>query len=258
MNCKVIATSFSPHRIIRRPNDAVLRFPDHYQDIGTQKDALEQIKGVIAFELANNPGVNVDIIIVNSDCGFREGNDYLDAINGTKTNYGTIKVLHKPGNNGWSFGAFAYAYEELRNDYEYWMFTEDDILIGGDKYYFEAIEKLNIANDNGFVAMIKVCYHPMGTHAGGGVGLSKTKYLDKVVERAGKLPHFTGVDDLNLDVLRRRAEVIKHGEVPFTNVLIELGYKIVPFGNQLEWDLNKNRILPYYDYKNGRQYYVTT
>ena len=258
MNCKVIATSFSPERIIRRPNDAVLRFPDHYQDIKTSYDALNQIQGIIAFELAQKPGVPLDIIIVNSDCSFREGNEYLDAINGTKTNYGTIRVLHKPNNNGWSFGAFNYAYEKFKNNYEYWMFTEDDILIGGDKYYFEAMEKLDIDKDNAFVAMVKVCNHSGGQHAGGGIGLTKTKFLDMVIDKYGCLPHFFGKDDTFLDVQRRRAEVIQHGEIPFTNVYVQLGYKIVPFGNQEEWNLLKNRILPYYDYKNGRQFYVTT
>lgn len=258
MNCKVIATSFSPERIVRRPNDAVLRFPDHYQDIKTSYDALNQIQGVIAFELGQKPGERLDIIIVNSDSGFREGNEYLDAIDGCKTNYGTIRVLHKPNNNGWSFGAFNYAYEKFKNEYDYWMFTEDDILIGGDKYYFEAMEKLNASNDNAFVAMVKVCNHSGGQHAGGGIGLTNKKYLDMVIEKYKCLPHFRGVDDKSTEVRHRRAEVIQHGEIPFTNVFTKLGYKIIPFGNQEEWSLVKNRIIPYYDYKNGKQYYFTT
>lgn len=258
MNCKVIATSFSVGRIIRRPNGAVLRFPDHYQDISTQHDALNQIQGVIAFELGQKPGEKVDIIIVNSDCGFREGNEYLDNVDGTTTKYGTIRVIHKPNNNGWSFGAFNYAYEKFKNEYEYWMFTEDDILIGGDKYYFEAMEKLNMKEENAFVAMVKVCEHSGGQHAGGGIGLTKRKYLDMVIEKHKCLPHFRGADDKTLNVQQRRAEVIQHGEIPFTNVFTQIGYKIIPFGNQTEWSLSKNRILPYYDYKNGKQYYVTT
>jgi hypothetical protein len=258
MNCKVIATSFQPKRIVRRPNSAVLRFPDHYQDITTQHDALNQIQGIIAFELGQNPGEKLDIIIVNSDCGFREGNEYLDAIDGIQTKYGKIRVLHKPNNNGWSFGAYNYAYEKFKKEYEYWMFTEDDILIGGDKYYFEAMEKLNSSEDIAFVAMVKVCDHSGGQHAGGGIGLTTRKYLDMVVQEHGYLPHFRGVNDESLEVRHWRAEVIQHGEIPFTNIFTKLGYVIAPFGNQEEWSLVKNRIIPYYDYKNGKQYYLTT
>ncbi len=258
MNCKVIATSFSRERIVRRPNEVMLRFPDHYQDIVTQKDALDQIKGIIAFELAQKPGCQVDVIIVNSDCGFREGNEYLDAIDGTQMRYGTIRVLHKPNNNGWSFGAFNYAYEQLKTRYEHWMFTEDDILIGGDKYYASALDKLNVSHENAFLAMVKVCNHHSGTHAGGGIGLTKRKFLDLVVEKHGSLPHFRGKDDTALSIQNRRAEVISHGEIPFTGIYIELGYKIIPYGSEDMWDLHKNGILPYYDYKNGRQHYITT
>lgn len=255
MNCKVIATSFRPNRIIRKPREMVLGYPDHYQNICSPHDALDLIKDVISFELGQNPGEKLDIVIVNSDCGFEEGNEYLKKIDGTQTNYGTIKVLTKPDNIGWSFGAFNYAYECLRNRYNYWMFTEDDILIGGDKYYFKAMEKLNEKNDNAFVAMVKVCKHSYGTHAGGGIGLTKNIFLEKVYEKYGNLPHFRLKDNDKDDTHKRRQNIIREGEVPFSNVYIEMGFNIVPFGNEVEWDLEKNSVIPYYDYKYGKQLY---
>lgn len=251
MNCKVIATSFSPVRNVRTPVERTLTFPDHYQEITTSYEALDQIKGVIAFELAQNPGVPCDVVIVNSDVGFAPGNEYLENIKGTKTNYGTIRVLQRPNNQGWSFGAFNYAYQQLKNEYQYFMFTEDDIMIGGNRYYFEHLEILQMERDAGFLALVKLCPHSRGTHAGGGVGLVSTKILNEVNEKYGSLPHYMEDDLQEQSALERRANIISGGEIPFTNAICQLGYKII--GNRTRWG---DGVQPYYDYKHGPQNYV--
>lgn len=236
MNCKVIATCFLDNRRIQL--DA--RFPAHNQCIETSQGILDMLKRIINFELDNDAGVPMDIIVVNSDVKYQEGNDWLSTINGKKTLNGTIHVMYRE-NTGGSFGAYNDAFLRYGKEYDYWLFTEDDIMVGGRDYYRRILEKFRARKNVGFVALVGMARHPLGTHAHGGVGLTSREILNNIVRNNnGELPYHHG--DWN------KANVVEEGEVKFTNFIeSKIGKEIVVFHDEDEWNLETKLCIPYYN-----------
>lgn len=243
MIAKVISTCFRQKDKRVEINKHV--FPEHLQDCEKPLDALEILKYAVEFEDKYPAGEKVDTIIVNNDTGFSEGNEYIRMIDGWNTRNGKIISYTRP-NIGWSFGGFNDAFQRFKDGYDYWIFTEDDILIGGDNYAkklrerFEQIKSLNIPI--GYLSLLKVIRHPYGIHCGGGIGFTSREILEKVMEHFGKLPHH---DYLNGD----KKTTIQEGEVAFTNKIDALGYYLFDFGENKSWDIDKNLCIPYYNLK---------
>lgn len=237
MICKVIATSFTPRQVRLHEN-----YPGHQQDIKSAEEALEMLKKVVKFETENTPGQDIDIIIVNSDVGFKEGNEYIEQINGTKFKFGKI-IAYTKENVGWSFGSYSHAFKKYREDYQYFIFTEDDILIGGNDYAKRLINRwkeLENAKVNvGFLSLIGVIKHHYGIHCGGGVGMSSRQVLDKLIERYGMLPHHNKPS-------QNKNDIIIDGEVAFTNKIDDMGFYLFNFGENNSWNLQENLCIPYF------------
>tara|TARA_Y100001970_G_C14121387_1_gene796510 strand:+ start:41 stop:877 length:837 start_codon:yes stop_codon:yes gene_type:complete len=138
MNCKIISCYFGGRK----------EYPYN------EKNTITVLEDVIRNECTLNPGVpQLDTILVNHDCGKKDGNEYLNSIDGLDTYSGKIKVIHRPWDNGIgaSFGSFNWAFEEFRDEYDYWFFQEDDYKIIYDKYYARGIKMLENDSDLGFV-----------------------------------------------------------------------------------------------------------
>lgn len=230
MNIKVIATSFDGGRDIR--TDA--EFPNHNQK---EQDIKKLIDDVIEFEKTNTPGVKTDVLIVN--CSNKQRR-FIEGLN-IETKHGRIFGMNRK-NIGGSFGSYSDAFLKYRKNYKYWLFTEDDILIGGNKYYKRLIDVFKSRNNIGFVALIsRNLNHPGGIHADGGVGLTERGVLDKIVAKHGLLPHYRGQWN--------KEAVIAEGEIPFTNEINKLGKEVVVFNSQKGWGFEPKLCLPYYEYK---------
>lgn len=236
MICKVIATSFSVRQIRREEI-----YPGHPQIIGNEVESLEMLKDIVEFEKSNDAGVPIDVIIVNSDTNFKEGNQYIESINGMRTKNGKI-ISYTRNNIGWSFGSYNDAFDKYRKDYEYWIFTEDDIMIGGNDYakrLIERWEELESTNVRvGFLSLIGVIRHHYGIHCGGGVGMTSRSILDKLVERYGMLPHHNKKTSSKNDI-------IINGEVAFTNKIDDMEFYLFNFGENKSWNLQGNLCIPY-------------
>ena len=128
-NCKVISTYFGTRR----------HYP--YNHEGT----IEVLKDSIDNEIELDPGVNqLDIIIVNHDCGNKEGKKFLKEIDGTKTFCGKIIVISRDWEEGKgiSLGSFDYAFKKFKNKYDYWFFQEDDYKLVKKNYYGNGVKIL--------------------------------------------------------------------------------------------------------------------
>ena len=126
-NCKVIATYFGTRR----------HYPHNY------KDTIDVLKDSIVNEKELDPGVtNLDVIIVNHDCGNKEGKKFLNSINNTKTFCGRIRVLHRDWEEGKgiSLGSFDHAFKHYQDEYDYWFFQEDDYKLVKKGYYGKGVE----------------------------------------------------------------------------------------------------------------------
>ena len=115
-NCRVVATYFGPRRHVGQAGD----------------DAIDILQTTVDLEREqDNVAGECDLIIVNHDCGHVKGKEFLDSLDGQEVKNGVIKVLHRDWDKGRgeSFGSFNYAFEKFENDYEYWVFSEDDYLL---------------------------------------------------------------------------------------------------------------------------------
>lgn len=231
--CKIIACTMVGGRDYRN----TVSFPAHNQIEDTQELVLEMLKKLVALETTQQAGVPMDIYIMNNDVGYEVGNDWLNTVHGSKTQNGHIYVIHRD-NTGGSFGCYHDAYIKLRNKYEWFMFTEDDLFIFGDNYYKKAIERF-ISKNLGFLSFIGIGQRDDMPHAHGGVGLTHKNILEQVLTVYGQLPHPRE--------LFNKSSAIRSGEIPFTNVIHKMGYKLDLYGKE-SWDKD-NLLLPYYNFK---------
>jgi hypothetical protein len=196
----------------------------HAQVFPDAESVLELMALVHEFEMKVDPGVECDTVIVNNDVGWQRGNAYLAALDGTRTFSGMLKVVSR-ANYGSSLGGYDYAYRQFGSQYQYWTFTEDDILITGHQYLTRCIETFERHADMGFVAIQGLSNDP-ALHAHGGVGTSRIDVLDAVRKLWGYLPH---------RLQHETQDDIDHviwGEVLFTNLIKRLGYQVVTVPSQ--------------------------
>ena len=78
--------------------------------------------------------IPMDVIFVNNinkrqeeSLEYKEYVSYLNNLNGTKIKNGRVIVLHRK-NIGFGFGAFNFAWQLFKENYEYFWFTEDDYI----------------------------------------------------------------------------------------------------------------------------------
>jgi hypothetical protein len=250
---KVIATCFVKRELRFKSSlvgDPVGYF-NHSQVLKSPEEVVDLIKYNISLEKKVNPGIlKRDLIIVNNDVGYKNGNNFLRKISGSKIPFGKIITCNRK-NIGMSFGAYDYAFKKFKDKYDYFLFTEDDTIIAKKNYFKIGINLLNMNNKGGFLAYIhstkvdSTYYKPLSLNknnaitAHGATGLSSTKILKKILKKYKKLPHYNG---------NNYKKCIIYGEVGFPNSFIKIGYKII--------DLPKDLVLtiPANDLINKRQY----
>lgn len=229
-NCKVIATYFGPRRYFPRGID----------------DTINLINEVVENEINIDPGVDLDVIIVNHDFENKKVTDFLNSINGTKINRGNLIVLNRPWENGigMSYASYDYAFKKYSKDYDYWFFTEDDVITILPDYYKISKNQLLSNENNAFIGCHRCILEPhVPLHAHSGCGLTSKYILEKAISKNnGTLPYSklpmplevsNYVKDLDRDrfleshLLKewyRSAEI--EGEIAFTNIYDQMGLYI--------------------------------
>ena len=160
---------------------------------------------------------------------------------------------------GGSHKSYDHVFNLFKNQYDYWFFSEDDAPITQEGYFSNTIKQLDsdeqlafictfshyfggltstgsryfltkedydkletfklkafIPDKNGTLQMVRDCYD---IHCHGGVGVTHTKYLQKVVDVHGHLPYHKSEGE-NFSYVKFQDD----GEIRFTNVLAELGF----------------------------------
>ena len=213
--------------------------------------SLESLRNMIECERHVNPGVDVDIVLVNNiGKPFEEGNEFLRSLDGTPSNRGIFRLLERE-NVGISFGGYDAAFSKFGTDYDYFFFSEDDVLIFKDGYYGSFLETFNSAEEIGFVGLTmtigKRCYRKrrggsrIPAHIGGGVGLTSTENLRKVKRVIGSLPHY---------VQRREKRREDLDEICFTAVYhVDLGMELAGVPGFSRYPLNYADVRLYEHYR---------
>ena len=195
---KVIAVCFVPRDVRLQSHGTT-----HAQNLSGPDAVLQMVIKTVEKEREIDPGLPMDTIIVNNDEGFLRGRVFLNTIHGTPTKTGTFRVLHRE-NYGRSFGAYDYAFKKYKDEYDHWIFSEDDMYFSKNGYAKEYLNVLNNSEDCGFVAAIGVGrstddssydgpkdhqewlninteLHSPTPHAHGGCGLTHKKYLEETI-----------------------------------------------------------------------------
>ena len=160
---------------------------------------------------------------------------------------------------GGSHKSYDHVFNLFKNQYDFWFFSEDDAPITQEGYFSNTIKQLDsdeqlafictfshyfggltltgsryfltkedynnletfklkafIPDKNGTLQMVRNCYD---IHCHGGLGVTHTKYLQKVVDNYGHLPYHKSEGE-NFSYVKFQDD----GEIRFTNVLAELGF----------------------------------
>lgn len=171
-----------------------------WPDVATPKEQLPMLKFFWERETSLDQGFPVDTLLVNNrdltnSAGKAECEKFLNSLSGKKTPNGTVTVVERP-NNGLSFGAFNFAFQNYKNKYDYWMFLEDDCIVVKPGVFGHAVGQLKGNPKLGCVSLITVVKEdPEAIKAGvtpycqGGAIVSRTEVLSKVsAGNRGSLP----------------------------------------------------------------------
>ena len=190
--------------------------------VNTPKNINNFLKLNLQNEIDIENGMNTDVVIINNDSGNNEKNEWLEkTYHNQKTNNGRIVVETRP-NIGGSFGAFYYAFLKYENDYNYWFFCEDDVLISWENYMKDFADFIDMNNKIGFVSLAPIVRNsPIPTHSGGGCGLTTTEKFKKAYD----------LNELQKTIISMRENLsyneLQKLEVGFTNAFIKNGLELI-------------------------------
>lgn len=214
-NCKVIATYFGERRF----------WPSGYEE--TTKLLYE----VFANESDTEAGVEYDVIVVNHLTDNEELNnkakEFLAMFDNSVTTHGATQILHRPYDNGigGSFKSFHYAFNTKPfDDYKFWAFTEDDVLLIAKDWFKKSIEQLKKDKTVSYVCMSKSNKKSLPCHCHSGAGVTHVDFLNKVFNKNGGLLYSKEPKPKDPKLLKqwyRKFEL--DGEVAFTNSFEEFG-----------------------------------
>lgn len=203
-----------------------------------KEGVIDLFKTQIKTHQTLNPGVNMDLIIVNHDTQDQDVYDLLNEYDGQDVSTGKIKVIHRPRiSSDLSFGSYKYAFHLFQNEYDYWFFSEDDILPLTNGVVPELINILNSNEDVGFVGALKyphTHYYKLEDgyiishdHVHGGCGLTSTIKMKKVAEI---IPTYLQTPNILNEEIKNKIVDDYLGEhtfeISFTQDFINTGFKL--------------------------------
>ena len=239
--CKINTTAYNPKKKIWNGGS----WPFHSQDLGTPEKYKKMIETLFEIERDTDPGVDMDSYMVvhpDKDGVHQEWQKY----DRQPIKRGTFYVIYEPRDGG-NYQMFNTCWQRVKDSYDWFIFTCDDIMVFGDQYYAKILERWG--NGVGFVALQgggdPATPDEPQHHVQGSIGLTSGEILKQVADgNNGELPHSKAekwVQENN----------IREGEIPFTQRILYLGYHFVNYNDSKEWK-KENLCYPYYDYIEGR------
>lgn len=143
-----------------------------------------------------------------------------DAINIIpKTIQGAEIEINVRENYGMSYAAFSEMFVKHLDEFDYYIFNEDDYFYVQDNFDQYLLNKYNSLPNCGYLCGLIREEHGYGRIKSGGMssGISSYSCLKKVYNEYGELPHSKGKDYRSTEI---------DGQVNQTNAIIKLGYEI--------------------------------
>lgn len=240
-HCKINTTAYNPKKKVWNNGS----WPFHSQDLNTPEKYIKMVETLFVIERDTDPGVDMDsymVVYVDSFGLHREWAKY----DNQPIKRGIFHVIWETRNGG-NYQMFNTAYQLIKDKYDWFIFTCDDIMVFGDQYYQKILSRWG--EGVGYVALQGGGDPPTEAepqnHVQGSIGLTSRDILEKVCsDNNGELPHSKAEKWL-------QENNIVEGEIPFTQRILYLGYHFVNYNDSKVWD-KENLCYPYYDYIEGR------
>lgn len=179
-------------------------------------------------ELLSSLNHNIKKIIFNinlEDGDYENANKALKIIPKKIKNSDVEVRLRK--NIGMSYGAWSDCFLENKDQYNYFIFNEDDYFFVIDDFDKILVNKFKSKENAGYLCGITIENNRIGQplHAAHSTGISSNEVLSKVVEKYGELPHSKSNDYGNVEI---------NSQVRQTNVMVEMGYNLYDLGDEFK------------------------
>ena len=125
-------------------------------------------------------------------------------------------------NIGISYGAWSDMFKKYNNNFDYYIFNEDDYFFVQNEWDDYLVNKHNSYDDCGYLCMFIREPHSWNDYrklAGSSVGIASTKTLNKIIDKYGKLP---SISDKNENAYKDSMEV----QIEFGFAFTEVGLNI--------------------------------
>lgn len=234
-SCKIVGTVYNPSKAVKEG----WPWPYHSQKLNSPKLYIQMIEKLVEIEKEFDPGMEVDTYFIVFKDTFDLWKEW-EKYDNTPKNKGTIHIIFEEKDGG-VYLMYNRGFQELKKDYEWFIFTCDDIVVFGDQYYKKILDKW--IDGCGYIALQGIStLEEFDHHVQGSIGLTHRDILNKVCEiNNGELPHAKGD-------WKQEAE-IHQGEIPFTHKILDLGYHFIRYNDVDTWD-KKNLCFPYYNLVN--------
>jgi hypothetical protein len=188
----------------------------------TPNNIIEYVIENLENEKKIDNGFPTDVVFVNNDCNNKESNEILNSYNNTETKNGKIFIETRENESG-SFGAYYDTAFKYKDHYDYFFFSEDDVIIYKDNYIKDFIDFIDNNDEVGFVSLAPISkspYYPR--HSGGGCGLTtKEKFLKCNPEDYVKQFRIEN-NDRPIHIYGK----LENLEVEFTNAFVRKDYQL--------------------------------
>ncbi len=229
---KIVASSFHP-RTVREKTTLTgnpLGFFAHSQNFTSQEEIIELLKLNLDYENNYLTDHEIDFLIVSSnspDQDFEIGYEYLKKINNKQLKNGKVYTLIR-GNLGRQFGGYSEAFLKYKDQYDFYIFQEDDMISHLPDYLETAINIWDRTKNCGFVPFIGATKvrkshrkalnikknEVVSCH--GAHGMTSNEILSLIYSQNDSLP-YNKKNNSFVDHLR-------YGEIMFTYSILKLGY----------------------------------
>jgi len=175
-------------------------------------------------------------------------------------------------NIGISYGAWSDNFAKYKNEYDYFIFNEDDYFFIQNNWDSYLVNKFNSYDDCGYLCMFvhePQEWNNFRKHAGSSVGIASTESLNKVFSKFGKLPsnsHPIDSTPEKLKVALGEYENTSQVQIDFGFAFLEAGFNIydvrddycilfqkhfpgdktIPAAKFFEWNSSFLNVAPFY------------